>query len=134
MSTANLPYSVAVIIAGYLPIYALTGPSAKLFAAMADTVSIALVGDSPDAYTFVPVIALWFKRGVLTMNKPFKVARDKYAGRLEWCLNHQKITLSVRVDLRTHAAAHPAHQEASSYLSRRKIACMSARNHAYRFV
>ncbi|MGC1362690.1 MAG: efflux RND transporter permease subunit, partial [Silvibacterium sp.] len=37
-------YSVAVIIAGYLPIYALSGPSGKLFKPMADTVSIALVG------------------------------------------------------------------------------------------
>jgi len=37
-------YSVAVIIAGYLPIYALTGPSGKLFKPMADTVAIALVG------------------------------------------------------------------------------------------
>src|SRR5271170_7868522 len=34
-------YSVAVIIAGYLPIYALAGPSGKLFKPMADTVSIA---------------------------------------------------------------------------------------------
>jgi cobalt-zinc-cadmium resistance protein CzcA len=33
-----------VIIAGYLPIYALTGPSGKLFKPMADTVAIALVG------------------------------------------------------------------------------------------
>jgi cobalt-zinc-cadmium resistance protein CzcA len=32
-------YSVAVIIAGYLPIYALTGPSGKLFKPMADTVA-----------------------------------------------------------------------------------------------
>ena len=31
-------YSVAVIIAGYLPIYALSGPSGKLFRPMADTV------------------------------------------------------------------------------------------------
>jgi cobalt-zinc-cadmium resistance protein CzcA len=37
-------YSVAVILAGYLPIYALTGPSAKLFHPMAETMSFALVG------------------------------------------------------------------------------------------
>jgi len=37
-------YSVAVIIAGYLPIYALTGPSGKLFHPMADTMSFALLG------------------------------------------------------------------------------------------
>ncbi len=37
-------YSVAVIIAGYIPIYALSGPSGKLFHPMADTMSVALIG------------------------------------------------------------------------------------------
>ena len=49
-------YSVAVIIAGYLPIYALTGPSGKLFQPMADTVAIALVGALLLTLTFVPVM------------------------------------------------------------------------------
>ena len=57
-------YSVAVIIAGYLPIYALGGPSGKLFKPMADTVSIALVGALILTLTFVPVMcAYWFKNG-----------------------------------------------------------------------
>jgi Cu/Ag efflux pump CusA len=34
-------YSVAVIIAGYLPIYALSGPAGKLFHPMADTMAFA---------------------------------------------------------------------------------------------
>ena len=37
-------YAVAVIIAGYLPIYVLTGPSGRLFQPMADTMSFALIG------------------------------------------------------------------------------------------
>ena len=37
-------YAVAVIIAGYLPIYVLQGPSGRLFQPMADTMSFALVG------------------------------------------------------------------------------------------
>ena len=37
-------YSTAVIIAAYLPIYVLTGPSERLFAPMADTVVYALLG------------------------------------------------------------------------------------------
>ena len=36
-------YAVAVIIAGYLPIYALQGPSGRLFQPMADTMSFALL-------------------------------------------------------------------------------------------
>ena len=39
-------YAVAVIIAGYLPIYVLSGPSGKLFQPMADTMGFALVGST----------------------------------------------------------------------------------------
>src|SRR6185437_403555 len=88
-------YSVAVIIAGYLPIYALSGPSGKLFKPMADTVAIALVGALILTLTFVPVMcAIWFKRGVRErVNKPFDWVRDKYEVQLEWCLNHPKTTM-----------------------------------------
>lgn len=88
-------YSVAVIIAGYLPIYALSGPSGKLFKPMADTVSVALVGALILTLTFVPVMcAYWFKKGVRErLNKPFEWVRDKYAVQLEWCLNHPKATI-----------------------------------------
>jgi cobalt-zinc-cadmium resistance protein CzcA len=90
-------YSVAVIIAGYLPIYALGGPSGKLFKPMADTVSIALVGALILTLTFVPVMcAYWFKRGVHEReNKPFEWLRKKYAVQLDWCLDHPKITMVV---------------------------------------
>ncbi len=88
-------YSVAVIIAGYLPIYALSGPSGKLFKPMADTVAIALVGALILTLTLVPVLcAYWFKSGVHeSVNKPFEWVRDRYAGQLEWCLDRPKTTL-----------------------------------------
>ena len=88
-------YSVAVIIAGYLPIYALSGPSGKLFKPMADTVAIALVGALILTLTLVPVLcAFWFKKGVHErVNKPFEWVRDQYAGQLEWCLDRPKITI-----------------------------------------
>ena len=88
-------YSVAVIIAGYIPIYALSGPSGKLFHPMADTMSIALIGALILTLTFVPVMcAYWFKRGVReSRNKPFEWVREKYAGQLEWCLDHPKTTI-----------------------------------------
>ncbi len=90
-------YSVAVIIAGYLPIYALSGPSGKLFKPMADTVAIALVGALILTLTFVPVMcAYWFKKGVHErVNKPFNWVRDRYAVHLEWCLDHPKVTMIV---------------------------------------
>jgi heavy metal efflux system protein len=88
-------YSVAVIIAGYIPIYALAGPSGKLFHPMADTMSIALVGALILTLTFVPVMcSYWFRRGVHeAVNRPFEWMRRKYAGRLDWCLDHPKATI-----------------------------------------
>jgi cobalt-zinc-cadmium resistance protein CzcA len=90
-------YSVAVIIAGYLPIYALTGPAGKLFHPMADTMAFALVGALVFTLTFVPVLAsYWFKSGVQEKpNRIFDWVRDSYGKRLEWCLNHPKSTLLV---------------------------------------
>jgi heavy metal efflux system protein len=90
-------YSVAVIIAGYVPIYALSGASGKLFHPMADTMSIALVGALILALTLVPVlISYWFKAGVRErVNRPFEWVRKVYAGQLEWCLDHSKLTMLV---------------------------------------
>jgi cobalt-zinc-cadmium resistance protein CzcA len=64
---------------------------------MADTVSIALIGALILTLTFVPVMcAYWFKRGVHEReNKPFEWLRKKYAGELDWCLDHPKITILV---------------------------------------
>jgi cobalt-zinc-cadmium resistance protein CzcA len=92
-------YSVAVIIAGYLPIYALSGPAGKLFHPMADTMSFALVGALIITLTLVPVLAsYWFRSGVKEKeNRVFNWIRDQYSGRLEWCLDHPKTTILVTV-------------------------------------
>ena len=88
-------YSVAVIIAGYLPIYALRGPSGKLFHPMADTMSVALFGALLLALTLVPMLTShWFKAGVRErVNRPFEWVKRVYAGELEWCLDHPKLTI-----------------------------------------
>jgi heavy metal efflux system protein len=88
-------YSVAVIIAGYIPIYALSGPAGKLFHPMADTMSVALVGALILTLTLVPVLcSYWFKKGVHErVNKPFEWVRRKYAGQLTWCLDRPKTTM-----------------------------------------
>ncbi|HKS97153.1 MAG TPA: CusA/CzcA family heavy metal efflux RND transporter [Terriglobia bacterium] len=90
-------YSVSVIIAGYLPIYALSGPSGKLFHPMADTMSIALIGALLLALTLVPVLtSYWFKAGVREhVNRPFEWIKRVYSAELRWCLNHPKLTLVV---------------------------------------
>ncbi|MDR3678287.1 MAG: CusA/CzcA family heavy metal efflux RND transporter [Acidobacteriota bacterium] len=90
-------YSVAVIVAGYLPIYALQGPSGKLFHPMADTMSFALLGALILTLTLVPVLAsYWFKKGVHEKeNKFFERVKGIYGGELRWCLNHPKLTMLV---------------------------------------
>ena len=89
-------YSIAVIIAGYIPIYALTGPSGKLFHPMADTMSFALLGALLLTLTLVPVLcAYWLKNVRERVNKPYEWIKRKYTGELEWCLNHPKTTIVV---------------------------------------
>ncbi len=90
-------YSVAVIIAGYIPIYALSGPAGKLFHPMADTMSFALLGALILTLTLVPVMcSYWFGRGVKEReNRPFEWMKRTYAKRLDWCLEHPRFTMIV---------------------------------------
>jgi cobalt-zinc-cadmium resistance protein CzcA len=90
-------YSVAVIIAGYLPIYVLRGPSGLLFDPMADTMSFALVGALILTLTLVPVLASYaFKKGVREKtNRVYEWLKREYGGELDWCLNHPWTTMIV---------------------------------------
>src|SRR6266700_2671534 len=90
-------YSVAVILAGYLPIYALTGPAGKLFHPMAETMSFALVGALILTLTLIPVLAsFWFKKGVrVHRNRAFEWMKKKYAGQLDWALDRPKTVLVI---------------------------------------
>src|SRR5579885_2154795 len=49
-------YAVAIIMAGFLPIYVLSGPSGRLFRPMADTTIFALIGSLILALTVLPVL------------------------------------------------------------------------------
>ena len=114
-------YSVAVIIAGYLPIYALTGPAGKLFHPMADTMAFALVGALILTLTLVPVLAsYWFKNGVQgkTQSHFRACAQLVYGKQLDWCLNHPALTL-----LRRHA--HLWRDSAPRSLHRRRVPAAS---------
>jgi len=88
-------YSVAVIIAGYLPIYALSGPAGKLFHPMADTMGFALLGALLFTLTLVPVlVSYWFKRGVIEKeNRAYEWFKREYGSELKWCLARPKLTM-----------------------------------------
>ena len=64
-------YAVAVIVAGFLPIYVLSGPSGKLFTPMADTMIFALFGSLVVTLIFLPVLCSWaFRKGVRERRNP----------------------------------------------------------------
>jgi heavy metal efflux system protein len=90
-------YAVAVIIAGYLPIYALAGPSGRLFQPMADTMSFALVGSVLCALILLPVLCSWFLRGKIKEPEArvFGYIRRSYGGTLRWCLRNRKISMTI---------------------------------------
>ena len=86
-------YAVAVIIAAFLPIYALSGPSGALFRPMADTTIFALVGALLMALTLVPALCFWALRGVRERrNVAFEAIRDVYKHGLDACLAHPWLT------------------------------------------
>jgi cobalt-zinc-cadmium resistance protein CzcA len=81
-------YAVAVIVAGFIPIYALTGPSGELFKPMADTMIFALAGALLIALTLLPVLAAWVLRSGVRerRNVIFEKIRDLYAAGLDFSL------------------------------------------------
>jgi heavy metal efflux system protein len=94
-------YAVAIIVAGFLPIYALSGPSGRLFRPMADTTIFALVGALALALTLLPVLcALSLRGGVRERrNAVFETVREAYARALDWCLARPRATVAASVGL-----------------------------------
>ena len=80
-----LVYAVAVIVASFLPIYVLAGPSGTLFKPMADTMIFALVGSLLVTLTLLPVLcALFMRRGVRERrNAMYEKFRSWYVRGLE---------------------------------------------------
>jgi cobalt-zinc-cadmium resistance protein CzcA len=92
-------YAVAVIVAGFLPIYVLSGPSGKLFTPMADTMIFALVGSLILTLTLLPVLCLWaFRKGARERRNPgFEAVKWAYTKGLDLCLAHPWATTLVSV-------------------------------------
>ena len=88
-------YAVAVIVASFLPIYVLSGPSGTLFKPMADTMVFALVGALIVTLTLVPVLCAWFMRhGVVERrNAAYEAIRAIYVRGLDHCLARPRQTL-----------------------------------------
>lgn len=94
-------YAVAVIVASFLPIYVLSGPSRKLFAPMADTMIFALVGSLLVTLVLVPVLCSWALRQSIRerRNAAFEAIKSIYVQGLDACLRHRWATILVSVAL-----------------------------------
>ncbi|HWG67893.1 MAG TPA: CusA/CzcA family heavy metal efflux RND transporter [Steroidobacteraceae bacterium] len=81
-------YAVAVIVASFLPIYVLSGPSGTLFKPMADTMVFALIGSLIVTLTLLPVLCAWFMRNGVRerRNAAFEAIKSAYTRCLDFCL------------------------------------------------
>jgi heavy metal efflux system protein len=96
-----LVYSVAVIVAGFLPIYVLSGPSGTLFKPMADTMVFALIGSLIVTLTLLPVLCSWFMRhGVRERrNLAYERMKSAYIRGLDACIARPWVTTTACVVL-----------------------------------
>jgi len=83
-------YAVAVIVASFLPIYVLAGPSGTLFKPMADTMVFALIGSLVVTLTLLPVLCAWFMRDGVRERRSaaFEAIKSVYTKGLDFCLAH----------------------------------------------
>ncbi|MDE2305785.1 MAG: efflux RND transporter permease subunit [Gammaproteobacteria bacterium] len=81
-------YAVAVIVASFLPIYVLAGPSGTLFKPMADTMIFALVGSLIVTVTLLPVLCSWLMGKGLRekRNAAYEAIQAAYVKGLDYCL------------------------------------------------
>jgi cobalt-zinc-cadmium resistance protein CzcA len=90
-------YAIAVIIAGYLPIYVLSGPASRLFRPMADTMLFALLGALLCTLTVLPVLCAYFLRK--HVHEPrvwlYEAVRAVYGRMLGWCLRNRLVTVAL---------------------------------------
>src|SRR4029453_4026065 len=85
------------ILAPFLPIYVLAGPSGKLFDPMADTSIFALIGALIVTLTLLPVLCAWFlRRGVRERRNPgYEWMRGLYARPLTRALERPWWTIGL---------------------------------------
>jgi cobalt-zinc-cadmium resistance protein CzcA len=90
-------FAMAVIVASFVPIYALSGPSGVLFRPMADTMVFALIGSLIVTLVLLPVLCAWLMRGGVRerRNAIFEAIKSVYAGGLDICLARPRTTTLV---------------------------------------
>ncbi len=89
-------FGIAIIIAVYLPLFALQGTERKMFVPMAFTVVAAVLGSLVIALTVVPAAArTWLARAVEPHSERFERLKDRYRAVLAGTLRHRKAVLGA---------------------------------------
>ena len=94
-----LIYGQLIIMAVYLPIFALTGIEGKMFHPMAFTVVIALIGAMLLSVTFIPAaVALFVNGKVSEVEQPLiKWVKKAYIPAFKWAMLNKAIMLTLAV-------------------------------------
>ncbi len=85
-------FSMLIIIAAHIPIFALQRHEGRIFQPMALSVTTALVGSLIVSLTLVPLLAYWMLRTRLPKGDNWLVtgAKNFYEPLLNWALNHRR--------------------------------------------
>ncbi|HRC26317.1 MAG TPA: efflux RND transporter permease subunit, partial [Alphaproteobacteria bacterium] len=103
----GLFFALLVITVSFLPVFALTGQSYKLFAPLAYTKTYAMAAASVLSVTLVPVLMLWFVRGRIRPEHGNPLNRffiRLYRPSLETALKRPKTTLAFALILMVSTA------------------------------
>ena len=90
-------FSMLIIIAAHIPIFALQRHEGRIFQPMALSVTMALIGSLVFSLTLVPLIAYWTLRKKLPHgdNTLVTSAKNIYRPVLDWALEHRKKVMTV---------------------------------------
>jgi heavy metal efflux system protein len=94
-------FSMLIIIAAHIPIFALQRHEGRIFQPMALSVTSALIGALVFSLTLVPLLAYWMLRRKLPHGDNRLVAKAKswYEPVLNWALNRRKVVLAIALSV-----------------------------------
>jgi len=92
-------FSMLIIIAAHIPIFALQRHEGRIFQPMALSVTAALIGALVFSLTLVPLLAYWMLRRRLPHedNRLVKSLKNLYAPTLDWALAHRRKVVLIAV-------------------------------------
>ena len=90
-------FSMLIIIAAHIPIFALQRHEGRIFQPMALSVTTALIGSLVFSLTLVPLLAYWMLRRKLPHgdNRIVAACKSVYEPLLDWCLARRKTVVAI---------------------------------------